>query len=558
MQDDASVLTGLHSLNSLNSLHHNGSTNAGDNDSATNSVSVSGTNSVSHSVQGGKGGGGGGEDDNDNDNYSRSSYGTGPYVPDLHSPYGRKELSFGKDTSHDHPVGFGHLTSPQASFVSGNGSMSMDGTNSLNSHFDDSILICGNLLDNSDKSVTSNNTVFKHERGLNTALSQTTKHGKFIAGRASAGGEHHKYGLGNKIAMQKANGEGNGGDKTHLLDGVQGDHPNVFINPELNQMSLMTQSMGSLTTNTLQLSQAQHAIAEPLPSELLTPQQQSLANIAALKAKNKDKHKNMFGQGRAKDSTEIEWSSLAGTGGAGVVKHLSDAVATPEKEKLAITTLSTFAASGDAAKEETGEGDNFLVSPKERILPTDRRFDKDGNLIHTKHLTVSNLTGEKPPGGTGRGGGTSTNATFYKPGYNDAVADHIHVLTDKHAGNPFRPTPEQSLHEAYKANSSVAVTSSINQNVNTNLQTNSRPNQMPNPRNPLVYRPEVTYSTAGGISLVVKNDRTTGGRVLTGAGKNKHDRDPTKGMYLMNPQNGEIALNDIPTRGEVHRALSQV
>ena len=507
------------------------------------------------------------------------------HTVDTQNPYDRPPLKLGRDTSHDHPIGFGRWSQKNSETDDYGGNSSITSGYTFPSQLDESVMICGKLTGNDGDSTISADALRTFEFGVNTALQQTAQHGKFLAARAAFVGENHKYGL---SALQKEKESSNLtstsplGHKHMVLQ--HGVVPVTFIDPKLRDINhnLATHSVDSLTTNTLQLSEPRHVLVEPLPAELhMTPQERKLANIAALKQQTKEKNMHKpFGEAKSSGSshsdknklsaTEIEWSSLAGKGNAGKIIEVVEEVDKIELPSVKERSDSVEDESDDWDNEEhaeftdkkrtnastlqQGRAQRTLITKKDVVLPRDKRFDEEGNLIYVKQPTMSNITGEKPPGGQGRGASTSTNAEFYKPGYHDQGADHVHVLTDKHAGNPFRPTPEQSLHFAYKANASVAVHGTVSTDLNTNLQTTANPNPIPNPRNPLVYRPEVTYTTANNLSIVIKNDRTTGGRVLAG----KQEPGAKSGTYLRDPQTGQIAINDIPTRGEIQKALSHV
>ena len=110
--------------------------------------------------------------------------------------------------------------------------------------------------------------------------------------------------------------------------------------------------------------------------------------------------------------------------------------------------------------------------------------------------------------GHGRGVGVNgSNSTYYNPelnkSYGDAMSEHMLVVTDKGAGNPFRPNVKHSMKTSFNKLKPL------------------------NPRDPLEYKNEVSYKRAGSLNIVIKHDST-------------------------------IKSGDIPTRSEIHSSTAKI
>ncbi len=221
-------------------------------------------------------------------------------------------------------------------------------------------------------------------------------------------------------------------------------------------------------------------VLHDLPTELKNSNNNKDTQSSASKKTGKYK------PGKEKGSVNSKWSSLSGKGLA--------------KERGAILV-------------EDPNNPGLMVKinqeKKETDLPKDARFDENGELKWDKKLNVRNLIGGSVTGNnsvTGVGVNGS-NSTYYNPEnnktYGDAMSDHMLVVTEKGAGNPFRPDVKLSMKTSFNKLKPL------------------------NPRDPLEYKSEVSYKRVGSMNIVIKADTT-------------------------------IKEGDVPTRSEVHQSTAKI
>jgi hypothetical protein len=433
-----------------------------------------------------------------------------PMSPSRFRPPLPKNSPF-RDSSNDHPVGFS-VTQSQI--------LDID-TNQNNTITDDD-LMCGKLA-HAEKNGKTRVLIAKNtKKGLITALHQMHDHGSFMSAKASSIATHNKYGMNgetNSVNGSYENGSG-------AAAGIR------------NAIYAMDRDSQTLASNTLQLSEHNEMLTGlPVDGIHIGEERRRYEHDVNAKEKQNEKKAKVDA---AKNG--VRWSSLAGKGGKGH-RPFGPQDDIEETNNSNINTVTD--ASNDMIQNKVGG-----ISPEEQAnidaanakpklipvpLPHDHRYDKNGYLITDKKLSVKKLTGTSVDGtyfgsnspGAKLKGSMDSNVTFYNPEknqyYGDALADHIQVLTDKGAGNPFRESNKLAMKTSFNKLKPV------------------------NPRNPTEYRSELSYKKAGSLSIVIKADKTTGGRIV--------DKD---GKYKIDPQTNTIALNNVPTRSEIQKSLSFV